>query len=71
MPPINTGGGSRRLIFVNTNPTSYENSYTPGSTIGALNTSVRRALYIRATLQPGNMKNPDSRKPGCGGCLTG
>ena len=48
-------GGQRRLIFVNNVNTNLFNKYTPGSGIGAYNTSVRRALKIRASSNAGSL----------------
>ena len=42
------GGGVRRLIFTGNVKTTLFNKYTPGSGVGALNRSVRRALVRRA-----------------------
>lgn len=41
-------GGVKRLIFTNTGKTSLFNTYVAGSNVGALNSSVRRALNRRA-----------------------
>jgi hypothetical protein len=43
-----TSGGVKRLIFTNTGKTSLFNTYVAGSNVGALNSSVRRALNRRA-----------------------
>tara|TARA_B110000046_G_C12903527_1_gene359672 strand:- start:54 stop:317 length:264 start_codon:yes stop_codon:yes gene_type:complete len=42
------GGGVRRLIFTGNVKTTLFNKYTPGSGVGALNRSVRRALVRKA-----------------------
>jgi hypothetical protein len=42
-------GGQRRLIFTGNVETNLHNKYTPGSSIGSLNTSVRRHLQRKAT----------------------
>ena len=42
------GGGARRLIFTGNVKTTLFNKYTPGSGVGALNRSVRRALVRKA-----------------------
>ena len=43
------GGGARRLIFTGNVKTTLFNKYTPGSGVGALNRSVRRALVRKAS----------------------
>lgn len=59
------GGGVRRLIFTGNVETSLWNKYTPGSNIGGLNASVRRALKRRATAKQGTIAHPDSGKTPC------
>ena len=44
------GGGVRRLIFTGNVKTTLFNKYTPGSGVGALNRSVRRALVRKASV---------------------
>ena len=44
------GGGARRLIFTGNVKTTLFNKYTPGSGVGALNRSVRRALVRKASV---------------------
>ena len=44
-----TGGGARRLIFIGNVKTTLFNKYTPGSGVGGLNRSVRRALVRKAS----------------------
>ena len=46
-------GGVGRLIFTGNVETSLWNKYTPGSNVGGLNASVRRALKRRATAKQG------------------
>mgnify|MGYP001425348633 CR=1 FL=1 len=48
-------GGARRLIFTGNVKTNLFNKYTPGSGVGALNTSVRNALKRKATLSSGQL----------------
>jgi hypothetical protein len=48
-------GGQRRLLFTGNVKTNLFNKYTPGTTVGALNTSVRRALKRRASSAPGTL----------------
>ena len=43
------GGGVRRLIFMGNVKTTLFNKYTPGSGVGGLNRSVRRALVRKAS----------------------
>lgn len=58
-------GGVRRLIFTGNVLTSLHNKYTPGSNVGSLNTSVRRALKRRATASRGTIANPSSGTTPC------
>tara|TARA_B100000424_G_scaffold271692_1_gene275879 strand:- start:4798 stop:5010 length:213 start_codon:yes stop_codon:yes gene_type:complete len=48
-------GGTKRLIFTGNVKTNLFNKYTPGSGVGALNTSVRSALKRKATLSQGKL----------------
>lgn len=66
--PTRRSGSLNRLLFLGNTPTNFFNAFTPGAAVGGLNTSVRRAQAQRATLRPGNMYDPNSRKPGCGSC---
>lgn len=50
-------GGQRRLIFTGNVKTNLVNKYTPGSSVGALNTSARRALKRRASSSAGTLDN--------------
>ena len=47
--PTTIAGGQRRLLFTGNVKTSLFNKYTPGSGVGALNTSVRRHLQRKAS----------------------
>jgi len=51
----NIPGGQRRLIFSGNVRTNLFNTYTPGSGVGALNISARRALKRKAALSPGKL----------------
>ena len=63
--PANSGpGGQRRLIFTGNVETNLFNKYTPGSGVGALNTSVRRRLKRTATSSQGSMTNTGKYIPG-------
>ena len=68
--PQYRSGGVQRLIFTGNVKTNLFNAYTPGSGVGALNTSVRRALQRKATLTAGSIENMNTRRPGCGQCNT-
>lgn len=68
MPQQRKPGGVRRLIFTGNAKTNLFNAYTPGSGVGAVNTSTRRALMRKATLSAGTLGDMSQRKPGCGGC---
>jgi hypothetical protein len=46
-------GGQRRLIFTGNVKTNLFNKYTPGSGVGGMNSSVKRALNRRATAARG------------------
>ena len=59
-------GGVRRLIFTGNVETSLWNKYTPGSNVGGLNASVRRALKRRATAKQGTIAHPNiGQRPCC------
>lgn len=47
--------GQKRLIFTGNVKTTLFNKYTPGSGVGALNPSVRRALKKRANSSAGTL----------------
>jgi len=44
--------------FINSQETNLYNTYQSGSGVGAVTTSNRNALYRRASLNRGTMKNP-------------
>lgn len=48
-------GGQRRLLFTGNVKTNLFNKYTAGTTVGGLNTSVRRALKRRASSASGTL----------------
>jgi|TARA_B110000967_G_scaffold8110_1_gene8146 hypothetical protein len=62
MPTI--AGGQRRLIFIGNVKTNLVNKYTPGSTIGAVSASTRRALKRRATSSNGSLDTKGNLMPG-------
>jgi hypothetical protein len=47
--PVSTAGGAHRLIFTNQVSIYNYNKYVPGSGVGGLNRSVRRALNRNAS----------------------
>tara|TARA_A100001015_G_C14556619_1_gene543651 strand:+ start:290 stop:505 length:216 start_codon:yes stop_codon:yes gene_type:complete len=49
------------LIFTGNVPADVNNSYTPGSGVGAVNASVRRALKRKAS----STNNTDNNRPCC------
>ena len=63
-------GGQRRLLFTGNVRTNLVNKYTPGSGVGALSTSTRRALKRRANAGRGTLDSngnlvPSIPKPCC------
>ena len=63
-------GGQRRLLFTGNVRTNLVNKYTPGSGVGALSTSTRRALKRRANAGRGTLDSngnlvPAIPKPCC------
>ena len=48
-------GGQKRLMFTGNVRTNLVNKYTPGSGVGALSTSTRRALKRRANAGRGTL----------------
>ena len=62
MPTI--AGGHRRLLFTGNVKTNLVNKFTPGSSIGALSTSTRRALKRRASSSPGSLDTNGKLIPG-------
>ena len=73
MPTI--PGGQKRLLFTGNVRTNLVNKYTPGTGVGALSTSTRRALKRRATAGRGTLDGngnliPSIPKPCCSAELT-
>jgi hypothetical protein len=48
-PAPSSGGGVRRILFVNQANSELENRYVAGSGVGSIGSSVRRALFRRAS----------------------
>lgn len=48
-PAPSSGGGVRRILFVNQSNSELENIYVAGAGVGSINGSARRALFRRAS----------------------
>lgn len=48
-PAPSSGGGVKRILFVNKSNSKLENKYVSGSGVGSISGSSRRALFRRAS----------------------
>jgi hypothetical protein len=62
--PTTIAGGQRRLIFTGNVKTNLVNKYTPGTGVGAITISARRALKRRATSSAGTLDAVGNLIPG-------